>query len=327
MGDDGLSDDLVVVLIIRNGAVLYLQAGERRNVPDFKVAHGGTGAEMLGHVRDYLRDQLSVAATAVERIGHIQRNPRDIMQYFIDAHIYIYRAVLPPDQPAALPAAHRQFGWHDPRSQQRQGFSYKARLMLDFLRDWTLPDFRRLDDREIRDWYNAWLSRHLQNAYREYIDQEIDDCHAGDEAFRSEVDGLAGTGPPARDQLDETIDGVFAESQQLADLIARTADQIGPEAAIPTAGEPPQSVDLQLSALAAINTHLRGRLSGLCGSKINEAEQRIATRLIGRLLQRAGELRDKYTAGGDTAGPDQELRALIFDLESEGLSPFESRRA
>ncbi|MRR10602.1 hypothetical protein EG831_11140, partial [bacterium] len=210
MAGSDLSDDLVVVLVCRDHAVLYLQTGKRKNIPDFKVAHGGTEPELLRHVQGYLRDQLGLAVTTVERIGHIQKDPRDIMQYFINAHIFLYRAVLSPDLPAVPLAGQRRFGWHDPRSQQQEGFSYKARLMLDFLRDWTLPDFRRLAAREIRDWYNAWLSRHLRNAYREFIDQEIDECHAGDECLRSESTDLAVAGPPARDPLDTAVDVVFA---------------------------------------------------------------------------------------------------------------------
>ncbi len=320
-----LADDLVVVLIIRDGAVLYLRAGKRKEFPDFKIAHGGAEPAMLGHVRSYLRDELGLPASFIERIGHIQKDPRDIMQYFINAHIYIYRAVLPPDQPAALSPDGFRFGWHDPRSGQQEGFSYKARLMLDFLRDWTPGDFQRLDAREIRDWYNAWLARHLQDAYREFVDQDIESCRAEDERFAREVGAIAGTSPP-RDGLDGEIDGVFEESQRLADLIARTADEIGAGQAQPETGGAAPDPALQISALETVKRHLCGRLFGLKQSHVNEAEQRIARKLIGRLLKRANGLLDKYRAEGAAPGFDQELKVLLFDLESESLSPFERRR-
>lgn len=322
MADQRLADDLIIVLVVRNGALLYRQTGARKDFPDFKIAHGSTGAAMLEHVRSYLREQLGLETVSVERIGHIQKDPRDIMQYFINAHIYMYRAVLPVDHPAALPPGRCRYGWHDPAAQRQDGFSYKARLMLDFLQDWTVADLRRLDAREIKEWYNAWLSRHLQNAYREFIDQDIEACCAEDDRFRREVEAIAGVAPPARDRLDQEVADVFEESRQLADLIARTADEIGPTPGPPETGAVVLDPALQRSALETIKAHLCDRLHGLQHSRVNDTEQRIACRLLGRLLQRTNDLLDKYSANGAAPGYDQELKSLVFDLESESLSPF-----
>jgi hypothetical protein len=127
------------------------------------------------------------------------------------------------------------------------------------------------------------------------------------------------------DALDAEVDAVFAESRQLAELIASTADEIGPAPSGPAAATPADPA-LQVSALETVKAHLCGRLFGLKRSQVNEAEQRIAYKLIGRLLKRTNDLLEKYSADGAAPGYDQELKVLLFDLESESLSPFGPRR-
>ena len=96
--------------------------------------------------------------------------------------------------------------------------------------------------RDIRNWYNAWLGRHLKNAYKEYIDAEIDECKAEDECFAGEIEQAARPSEADKEQaLGNEVDSVFRESQQLADLMAHTADEIDHEGPAPATSASPAS--------------------------------------------------------------------------------------
>jgi hypothetical protein len=318
-----LSDDLIISLIFKGDSVLYVKTGTKKNFPDFKMAHDTTDAEKIGQVRAFIHEDLGLTPLSVELLGHIQKDPRDFMQYFINAHIYFYRVAVPADQFITPPPGAAEVGFHDLKAGQEEGFSYKGRLMLDFLKDWTIPDFKRLDANDIRDWYNQWLGLHLKSAYQEYIDQDIDACRSEAECFTGEVDeivkrtGSAGHGAP-EGGAGTVSDGLG----QLADLMARTAGAA--PAAAPGAGTEGQGT--QLAALEQIKGHLCGMLYGLNGSAMNDWERRLAYCLLGSLLKRTNVLIGKYGADGARPEHDQELEKLVSELESESLSPFETRR-
>lgn len=327
MDNNRLSDDLIIGLILKGGSVLYIKTGAVKRFPDFRMDHNTTAGQKIEQLKKYLRDDLGLTAASVELMGHIQRDPRDIMQYFINAHIYIYRITIPPDQFITPPPGAAEIGFHDLKAGQDVGFSYKGKLMLDFLRDWTVPDLKRLDARDIRGWYNKWLGLHLKSAYQEYIEAEIDECHAGDDSFACEIEEIVKqTEAEKNAALGGEVENTFQESQQLADLIEQTADGMGHEAPGASPGAAQAVPDLQLSALNEIKNHLSGKLYRLRSSHLNDREMRIAYRLMGGLLKRTNDLMEKYEADGAKLGYDQELKTLMYELESESLSPFEKRR-
>jgi hypothetical protein len=87
MDDKRLSDDLIIALIFQRDSALYVRTGNKKNFPDFKLAHGSTDVAKIGHVGAFIHDELGLTPVSVELLGHIQKDPRDFMQYFINAHI------------------------------------------------------------------------------------------------------------------------------------------------------------------------------------------------------------------------------------------------
>jgi hypothetical protein len=326
--DKRLNDDLIIGLIFKGDSVLYIKAGKQKNFPDFKMAHNTTDAQKAEQLKRYLRDDLGLTAASVELLGHIQKDPRDIMQYFINAHIYIYRVTLDATQPVTPPSDKFEFAFHDNTNGDQDGFSYKGKLMLAFLRDWTIQDFQRLDATDVRGWYNTWLAKHLKSAYQEYVDLEVDECRTAAEDFTCSIDQVVkqGAGVAAEARCANEVETVFQDSRQLADLIANTAEELSLVAPAPAPGTPPANPELQLAALNKIKDHLCFKLYGLKQSHLNERETRVAYRLMGHLLKRTNDLLDKYTADGAQPGYDFELKTLVYELESESLSPFDKRR-
>lgn len=324
MAQSRSSEDLIVGLCFEGNSVLYVKTEKTMYFPSIKLSHDTSDNIKTEQLKKYFHDTLGLNVKSTELIGHIQKDPRDILQYFLDSHIFLYKVIISPDQ-TIKQLSSIEIGFHDLNAGQVEGFSYKGRLLLDFLKDWKILDFKRIDSKDIWEWYTKWKNSHINKAYKEYINEEIDECRGEADCFTQEIDSMLIQNESEKEYtLDRTVDDVFKESQELAILIAQTEENIVTGNPSPEASENPDAT-LQLSALNEIKNHLCNKIYGLKNSHLNEVERRIAYRLLGHLLKRTNDLIDKYQASGAKHEYDLELKKLVYELESENLSPFVTR--
>lgn len=317
--------DLIVGLYLQNDRVLYIKSEKGCYFPSIEMEHGKPDEEKIEQLKSYFLNTLGLSIVSLEAVAHIQKDPRDTLQFFLDSHIFIYRVYISPET-QTISTKHAELDFLEPGAGQEKLFTFKSRLLIEFIKAWKYKDYQILDSKYIWEWYNKWKKENILKTYKKYVDEEIEECRTGAGRLTEEIENITKQLEISKENsLDTNFNKVFKESKELDQLISKTAESIEQNVQAVEARVKQEHPELQISALENIKIHLCTKLYNLNKSHLTEIEKRIAYRLMGHLLKKTTDLLDNYKTSGALPEYNIELKKLVYELESENLSPFDKR--
>jgi hypothetical protein len=317
--------DLAVGLYIQRDKVLYVKAPKGYYFPSIKIEHNTPEEYKKEQLKAYFHKALNIDLESIEAVAHIQKDPRDMLQYFIDSHIFLYNIVISPGV-SIKSTGTIELDFLDLDGGLEKLFTFKSKFIIEFIKAWKAKSYQKLDSKSIWEWYNKWKKENILKKYKKYVDEEIEECRAGAGRLETEIDLLSKQYKDNKDnELGRKLDSILKESEELAKLMSKTAESIELSVCETEVKVNQESPDLQISVLETIKNNLCNKLYNLNKSHLTGIEKRIAYRLMGHLLKKTTDLLDNYSKQGAMTEYDRELKKLVYELESENLSPFERR--
>lgn len=308
--------DLIVGLFIQKDKVLCVIDKNGYLFPSVEVEHGIQDKEKKKCLTSYFKDTFGVQVNSLEIVAFLPKDIRGESDYCLDNDLFIFELNISMDK-CLLNACHdNKMMFQAIDAIKAESLTLKNSLVLEILKLWKSYDYKALAIKDVFECYNKWR----ENMYEQY---RIKNKPSEKEERNLIIDDVAKQDIIIDEDMNNKYKELLKGANELTDLMSKTVESIQENTPVVEIrqGDP----ELQITALETIKNHLSNKLYNLNKSHLTEEEKRTAYRLMGHLLKRANDLLDKYAQTGAQTEYDIELKKLVYELESENLSPFEKR--
>lgn len=308
--------DLIVGLFIQKDNVLCVIDKNGFYFPCVEVEHGIQDKEKKRCLISFFKDTFGVHVNSLEIVAFLPKDIRGESDYCLDNDLFVFELNISMDK-YLLNACHdNKMIFQAIDAIKAESLTLKNSLVLEILKLWKNNDYKALAIKDVFECYNKWR----ENMYEQY---RMNNKPPEKEEHNLITDDVAKQGIIIDQDMDNKYKNLLKEANDFTDLMSKTAESI--QEIAPVIENRQEDSKLQITALETIKNHLSNKLYNLNKSHLTEEEKRTAYRLMGNLLKRANYLLDKYQQTGAQSEYDVEFKKLVYELESENLSPFENK--